>query len=140
MSANPIRWKEGETLEPLRLPPVTRLDLIRYAGASGDFNPIHTIDADAEKAGLPGIIQHGMLTMAQLGRFFSPYLGHALLRHFAVRFMGMVFIGDVLVMEGRVTGVEETEEGTVFRCEVTARTDDGRTVVSGTAELLDFGS
>lgn len=52
--------KPGDRLESITLLPVSRLDLIKYAGASGDFNPIHTIDEAAEKAGLPGMIAHGM--------------------------------------------------------------------------------
>ncbi|WP_029268687.1 MaoC/PaaZ C-terminal domain-containing protein, partial [Virgibacillus alimentarius] len=63
----------GESLDPITLQPVSRLDLIKYAGASGDFNPIHTIDAAAEKAGLPGIIAHGMWTMGNLSKLFTPY-------------------------------------------------------------------
>lgn len=47
-------WKAGETLDTVTMKPVTRLDLIKYAGASGDYNPIHTIDKEAERAGLPG--------------------------------------------------------------------------------------
>lgn len=58
----------GSELENITLSPVTRLDLIKYAGASGDFNPIHTIDEEAEKAGLPGIIAHGMWTMGNLAK------------------------------------------------------------------------
>lgn len=67
--------KPGDSLESMELPPVSRLDLIKYAGASGDFNPIHTIDEAAEKAGLPGIIAHGMWTMGNLGKLFTPYVG-----------------------------------------------------------------
>ena len=137
MSETRIAWKEGEALPETTLPPVTRLDLIRYAGASGDYNPIHTIDAEAEKAGLPGVIQHGMLTMAQLGRLFSAELEHALLRHFALRFSGMVFVGDRLVLSGVVTAVETLPEGTLFRVELAARTSEGRAVAGGTAELLE---
>ena len=66
----PISWNAGEELPSITLPPVTRLDLIKYAGASGDYNPIHTIDEEAARAGLPGVIAHGMLTMAVMGRRF----------------------------------------------------------------------
>ncbi len=68
----PISWNAGEELPSITLPPVTRLDLIKYAGASGDYNPIHTIDEEAARAGLPGVIAHGMLTMAVMGRLFPP--------------------------------------------------------------------
>ena len=73
-TSNRPAWKVGDELKVQTLPPITRLQLIKYAGASGDFNPIHTIDAAAEEAGLPGIIAHGMLTLATMGLLFSPYL------------------------------------------------------------------
>lgn len=65
--------EQGQSLEEVTLEPVTRLDLIKYAGASGDFNPIHTIDEEAAKAGLPGIIAHGMWTMGKQAKLFTPY-------------------------------------------------------------------
>ncbi|HUE96460.1 MAG TPA: MaoC/PaaZ C-terminal domain-containing protein [Longimicrobiaceae bacterium] len=136
MSASTMDWREGEALPELRLAPVGRLDLIRYAGASGDYNPIHTIDAEAEKAGLPGIIQHGMLTMAELGRLFSPHLGQALLREFRIRFTGMVFLGDEMVFAATVSGVEDHDAGRLARFDIAARTGEGREVANGTAELL----
>ena len=54
---------------------VTRADLVRYAGASGDFNPIHWSDRTAVKVGLPGVIAHGMLTMALAGRAVTAWAG-----------------------------------------------------------------
>ncbi|MCA1599212.1 MAG: dehydratase, partial [Chloroflexi bacterium] len=68
-----ITWQAGDALPARTLEPVTRLQLIKYAGASGDYNPIHTIDQAASEAGLTSVIQHGMLTMAEVGRLFSPY-------------------------------------------------------------------
>ncbi|MDQ0340810.1 acyl dehydratase [Caldalkalibacillus uzonensis] len=65
-----VRWNIGQELDPLTIPPVSRLELIKYAGASGDYNPIHTIDEEAAKAGLSGVIAHGMLTMAKMARLF----------------------------------------------------------------------
>ncbi|HSJ38864.1 MAG TPA: MaoC/PaaZ C-terminal domain-containing protein [Planococcus sp. (in: firmicutes)] len=90
------QMKVGEALETIQLAPVSRLDLIKYAGASGDFNPIHTIDADAENAGLPGIIAHGMWTMGNLAKLFTPYLGEGFVQDYSIRFKGMVFLGDVI--------------------------------------------
>ena len=63
----------GETINSIKLPPVSRIDLIKYAGASGDFNPIHTIDDEAKSTGLPGVIAHGMWTMGNLGKLFRDY-------------------------------------------------------------------
>jgi acyl dehydratase len=136
MSTAQIGWQVGDELEERRLPPVSRLDLIKYAGASGDYNPIHTIDDEATKAGLPGIIQHGMLTMARIGTLFSPYLEHGFVRDFGIRYSGMVFLGDELVIRGKVTGVEDAGDGQVYTLEVSAATTEGRTVAKGSAELV----
>jgi acyl dehydratase len=66
------RWSVGDELEERTLPPVDRMRLIKYAGASGDFNPIHLVDEAAEAADLPGVIAHGMLTVATMGLLFPP--------------------------------------------------------------------
>ncbi len=107
-------WKVGDMLEEKTLPPVTRLQLIKYAGASGDFNPIHTIDEAAAAAGLPGVIAHGMLTAAVMGSLLSPYLGVGFVRELYTRFSGMVFVGDELRVGGEVSGIEEAEQGRLF--------------------------
>lgn len=130
-------WSAGDDLEEMRLPPVTRLQLIKYAGASGDYNPIHTIDEAAKEAGLPGVIAHGMLTAATLGNLFSPYLEHGFIKSLHVRFSGMVFVGDELCIGGRVVGIEETEAGMIHGIEVYARRD-GDTVASGSIEFLVY--
>jgi len=133
------RWNVGDELEGRTLPPVDRMRLIKYAGASGDFNPIHLVDAAAEEAGLPGIIAHGMLTVATMGLLFSPYLEYGYVKSFLSRFSGMVYLGDVLRVGGRATGEEETREGRLYAFEVYAlRGDD--TVASGSVEFLVYES
>jgi acyl dehydratase len=131
------RWSMGEEIEGPTLPPVDRMQLIKYAGASGDFNPIHLIDAAAEEAGLPGIIAHGMLTVATMALLFSPYLEHGYVKSFSSRFSGMVFLGDVLRVGGRVTGAQETDEGLLYTFEVHARRDED-TVASGEVGFLVY--
>lgn len=102
----------GSELESITLNPVTRLDLIKYAGASGDYNPIHTIDQEAENAGLPGIIAHGMWTMGNLSKLFTPYVAEGFIEDYSIRFKGMVFLGDVLTLKARL--VEEKEKALTF--------------------------
>lgn len=74
----------------------TRLDLVKYAGASGDFNVIHWSDRLATKAGLPGVIAHGMYTMAQAGRYVTELAGGdpGRVKEFSVRFSAMVPVPD----------------------------------------------
>ncbi|KAB2338587.1 dehydratase [Cytobacillus depressus] len=103
-----VQLATGESLDEVKLDPVSRLDLIKYAGASGDFNPIHTIDEEATKAGLPGIIAHGMWTMGNLAKLFTPYYEEGFIQDYKIRFSGMVFLGDVITLKAVFKG--ETEQ------------------------------
>ena len=111
---------------------VTRADLVRYAGASGDFNPIHWNQRFATSVGLPDVIAHGMLTMALAGRTLTSWAGDpAALVEYGVRFSRQVVVPDGdegarLVVTGRVT--EKRDDGTV-RVDVTA-TSGGEKVLS----------
>ncbi|MFI5929782.1 MaoC family dehydratase [Micromonospora sp. NPDC051543] len=102
---------------------VTRADLIRYAGASGDFNPIHWSDRVATKVGLPGVIAHGMFTMALVGRAVTEWAGTPdAVVEYGVRFTRPVVVpdddqGTEIEVTARVR--EVTEEG-LTRLEVTA--------------------
>ena len=114
-------FQAGDSLPPIQLAPVTRLDLIKYAGASGDFNPIHTIDAEAEGAGLPGIIAHGMWTMGNLAKIFTPYLEEGFIQDYAIRFKGMVFLEDVITLKATV--VEKKEKQVIFQVQAVNQSD-----------------
>ncbi|GMA49788.1 MaoC family dehydratase [Alicyclobacillus contaminans] len=129
------RFAVGDKLGPLVKPPVTKTQLVKYSGASGDFNPIHTVDEFAREAGLGGVIAHGMLTMAFVGQLLTDTVGAmGALKTFGVRFREMVRPGDVLVCEGTVTEVEERDGLQYVTCEVTATVQqDGRLAVAGTA-------
>ena len=137
MSTTKPVWNVGDELEGHTLPPVTRLQLIKYAGASGDYNPIHTVDEAAEAAGLPGVIAHGMLTAATMGLPFSPYLEHGYVKELEVRFSGMVYLGDEITIGGRVSEREDSKEGLIYTFEVHA--SNGESIVtSGTVSFLVF--
>ena len=127
--------ERGQSLEEVTLEPVTRLDLIKYAGASGDFNPIHTIDEEAAKAGLPGIIAHGMWTMGNLAKLFTPYYEEGFIQDYTVRFTGMVFLNDVLTLRAEVE--EKSEQSIVFN--VSAINQNGKTVIKGKVKFRLYG-
>ncbi|MGH3383434.1 MAG: MaoC/PaaZ C-terminal domain-containing protein [Nocardioidaceae bacterium] len=95
---------------------VTRADLVRYAGASGDFNPIHWSDRVATSVGLPGVIAHGMLTMALAGRAVSEWAGGVgNIVEYGVRFSRPVVVpDDESGVEIEVTGElgETADDGT----------------------------
>ena len=131
-------WKVGDELEERTPPPIDRDQLREYAEASGDPNPIHLSDEAAAAAGLPGVIAHGMLTVATMGLLFSPYLEHGHVESFRSRFSGMVFLGDRLRVGGRATEVRETTEGRLYAFEVYARRGED-TVASGEVGFLVYG-
>jgi acyl dehydratase len=133
--SGPPDWKVGDGLEERTPPPIDRDQLRKYAEASGDPNPIHLSDEAAEAAGLPGVIAHGMLTVATMGLLFSPYLEHGHVKSFRSRFSGMVFLGDTLRVGGRATEVQETDEGRLHTFEVYARRGED-TVASGEVGFL----
>jgi acyl dehydratase len=101
----------GATLPPLAVR-ITRADLVRYAGAAGDFNPIHYSERYAEQAGLPGVVAHGMLTMATALRVVTDWVGDpTAVRSYFVRFTRPVVVPDddlgaEVVCSGTVTAVE----------------------------------
>jgi acyl dehydratase len=112
---------------------VTRDQIRAYAEASGDHNPIHLDDDAARAAGLPGVIAHGMLGMAQLANFVVAYAGdHRRLRRLRCRFSGMVLPGDTITFTGHVAG----EEGGLVTLELSAANQKGEKVLTkGLAEL-----
>ncbi|WP_374722359.1 MaoC/PaaZ C-terminal domain-containing protein [Peribacillus tepidiphilus] len=122
----------GDSLNEVILEPVSRLDLIKYAGASGDYNPIHTIDEDAKKAGLPGIIAHGMWTMGNLAKLFTSHYEEGFIQDYSIRFNGMVFLNDILTL--KATLKEKTENK--LRFNVLAVNQDGKEVIKGEVVFL----
>ena len=86
---------------------IERIDLVRYAGASGDFNPIHWNDEVARAAGLPGVIAHGMYSMAVAARMVAGWAGDpAAIRRLKVRFSAMIQPGQTLTVRGEVAEVD----------------------------------
>jgi acyl dehydratase len=118
--------------------PVTRLDLVRYAGASGDFNVIHWNERVARSVGLPDVIAHGMLTMALAGRFLTEWAGDpAAVTEFGVRFSAPVVVPDddkgaTVEIEGVVTGKLDGNQVTV---DVTARTGETKVLTRAHAVI-----
>jgi acyl dehydratase len=115
---------------------VSRDQIRAYAEASGDHNPIHLDDEAARAAGLPGVIAHGMLGMAQLANFVVAYAGdHRRLRRLRCRFSGMVLPGDTITFTGRVAG----EEDGLVRLELNAENQKGERVLTKALAELEAG-
>jgi acyl dehydratase len=110
---------------------VTRADLIRYAGASGDFNPIHWSDRVATGVGLPGVIAHGMFTMALAGRAVTTWTGDpGAVVEYGVRFAKPVVVPD------DDTGAEVVVSGVVKSIDDQGRAQLELTVTSGGEKVL----
>jgi len=111
--------------------PITRTDVVRYAGASGDFNPIHHDDEFAAKAGYPSVFSIGMFQAALLATFATDWLGAEKIRRYAVRFRDQVWPGDELTCEGRIESVSENAIEVALVC----KRQTGTVAVTATASF-----
>ena len=123
--------KVGDTREAVLVENLSRTQIVMYAGASGDFNPIHHDETFATKAaGYPSVFAHGMLTMGMTGRLLTDWLGDGVLREYGVRFVKQVWPGDSLTAKGTVTAIGD--DGSV-EIEVVTTNQKGEPVVAGSA-------
>jgi acyl dehydratase len=121
--------KEGDTAPELRHE-LTRTDLVMYAGASGDYNPMHTDEVKAQGAGLKSVFGHGMFSAGLLATSLTNYVGVGNLRRFQVRFAKQTWPGEVLISRNVVTA--KGDDGTVeFECELL--NEEGEVKVAGSA-------
>lgn len=102
----------GDPVPPRAFGPITRTDIVRYAGASGDFNPLHHDNDFAAGAGFPTVFSIGMLQAGLLATYVTDWLGHDGVERFAVQFREKVWPGDLLTCSGSVTSVECRDDGT----------------------------
>jgi acyl dehydratase len=112
---------------------VTRTDLVRYAGAGGDFNPIHHDDEFAREAGLPSVFGMGFFHAGLLARQVADWLGLANVRSYEVRFAGQVWPGDVLKFEGAVERAYELDGERLIECTFQVLRDVDEVVATATA-------
>ena len=120
----------GDTYTECLVEDLKRTQIVQYAGASGDYNPLHTDEVfTVEVAKYPSVFAHGMLTMGMTGRMLTNYVGDGRLTKYGVRFTSQVWPGDTL--ESTAT-VESIEDG-VVNLNVVTTNQDGATVLSGYA-------
>jgi len=125
----------GSVLPDLRKAPITKVQLVKYAGASGDYNLIHTDDETARTVGLEGVIAHGMLSMAFLGEYLCWLAGPESIRRLSVRFNEMVRPGDSLTCRGRVKDQTTGNGRRQLLLEVWAENQRAERVTVGEAEV-----
>ncbi len=116
--------------------PITRTQLALFAGASGDHNPIHLDDAEAQAGGLPGVIVHGMLMMGILGQMLTAWVPQSKVAQFSNRFAAMAVPGDTITCNGVVTGKREEDGRQLVDIAIKAENQKGDVLLKGVATLV----
>jgi len=124
----------GDTLPPVDKSPITTMQLVQYAGASGDFNRIHYDEPFAREGGFPSVIAHGMLSMGFFGQLVADWAGGPQhVARLAARFKAVTFPGDRVTVGGEVVARDEAA-GTV-ELKLFARKQDGTVTLEGSATV-----
>ena len=126
--------KVGDTYSERLVEDLKRTQIVQYAGASGDYNPLHTDEVfTTEIARYPSVFAHGMLTMGMTGRLLTNYVGDGRLTKYGVRFTRQVWPGDTLDATATVEAIREEDGGHLVDLSVVTENQDGDVVLSGTA-------
>jgi acyl dehydratase len=113
---------------------LSRTQIVQYAGASGDYNPLHSDEPFArDVAGYPGVFAHGMLSMGLTGRLLTDWVGDGRLLEFGVRFTAQVWPGDTLTASATIQEIGDRDGVPVARIDVVTTNQDGAPVVTGSA-------
>jgi len=127
--------KVGDTHTERVVENLSRTQLVMYAGASGDYNPLHSDELyTTTVAGYPSVFAHGMLTMGLTGKMLTNYVGAGRVRKFGVRFTNQVWPGDTLDSTATITGIKDENGQKLVDLDVVTVNQDGKEVVRGTAE------
>ena len=134
MALKASELKVGDTFEEKVIENLTRTQIVQYAGASGDYNPIHTDEVYAKEiAGYPSVFAHGMLTMGLTSKMLTNYVGDGRLKTFGVRFSRQVWPGDTLTAKATVKAVREEGGEHLVDIKILTTNEAGEKVLSGTA-------
>jgi len=127
--------KVGDTHTARLVEDLKRTQIVQYAGASGDYNPLHTDEVFTTKvAGYPSVFAHGMLTMGMTGKMLTDYVGDARLTKYGVRFTNQVWPGDTLDSTATLKEVKDEGGQKIAVFDVSTVNQNGVVVVSGYAE------
>ena len=124
----------GDSYSEVIVEDLTRTQIVQYAGASGDYNPVHSDEKFVtEVAGYPTVFAHGMLTMGMTGRMLTNYGGDGRLTYFGVRFVNHVWPGDTLTARAEVSEVREENGQTLIDLAISTTNQDEKFVLTGNA-------
>ena len=126
----------GDSIPVLVKEPITDIQLVMYSGASGDFNPIHSVHSAGEKAGFGGVIAHGQLGMAFLGQLLTDWLGNNALTKMSVNFRGISKPGDVITCKGTITNKYSKEGKNYIDIDMMAENQREEMVISGKSSAV----
>jgi acyl dehydratase len=127
-----VKLDVGDTREAVLVDDLTRTQIVQYAGASGDYNPLHTDEVFATQvAGYPTVFAHGMLTMGMTGRLLTDWVGVERLTAYGVRFVAQVWPGDTLT----ATATVEAVDGGHADITLVTRNQRGENVLTGKATV-----
>ena len=126
--------KVGDTYSERVVDNLSRTQIVQYAGASGDYNPLHTDEVyTTQVAGYPSVFAHGMLTMGLTGKMLTNYVGDGTLTKFGVRFTNQVWPGDTLDAKATVTDIREEGGQKLVDLTLSTVNQDGKEVMTGSA-------
>ena len=124
----------GDSFSCTLVEDLKRTQIVQYAGASGDYNPLHTDEIfTKEVAGYPSVFAHGMLTMGMTGRLLTDTVGDGRLTRYGVRFTAQVWPGGDLSASATVTAIETVDGTPIAEFSVETKNQDGVVVLSGSA-------
>jgi len=134
MALKKSELKVGDQYRARLVEDLKRTQIVQYAGASGDYNPLHTDEIFTTRvAGYPSVFAHGMLTMGMTGTMLTDYVGISRLKKFGVRFSAQVWPGDDLDAITTVEELREEDGEPVVELKVSTTNQDGAVVLSGYA-------
>ena len=128
--------KVGDSLPIITIENASRPDFVRYAGASGDFVPLHYDQPFVEAAGIPTVFAQGMWTAGCLGRCLTDYAGAGNVRRYRVRFSRQVWPGDTLTCGGKVTAKTEKDGEKLIEGDLEVINQKGDATVKGNFVVL----
>ena|SRR6266481_3487936 len=123
--------KVGDALPKLVVENLTRPDFVRYAGASGDFVPLHYDQTFVEMAGIPTVFAQGMFTAGLLSKCVTDYVGAGQVRNFKVRFATRVWPGDTLTCGGKITNKTEANGEKIIEGDLEVTNQKGESAIKG---------
>ena len=134
MALRASELKVGQSHDEVVVHDLSRTQIVQYAGASGDYNPVHSDEVFATKvAGYPTVFAHGMLTMGLTGTMLTSWVGDGRLESYGVRFVSQVWPGDTLTAKATVEALREEDGERIVDLAVSTVNQDGREVLRGRA-------